>query len=72
MPKFLISFRVEQLLSGSIEVEAASAEAAREAFERGDVDEQRLAADLDLEDSKDSITEIRLLESRGETQETAA
>ena len=71
MPKFLISFRVEQLLSGNIEVEAESVEAAREAFERGDVDEQRLAADLDLEDSEDSITDIRRLESPGEAEETA-
>jgi hypothetical protein len=70
MPKFLISFRVEQLLSGSIEVEAEGPEAAREAFERGDVDEQRLAAALSLEDSEDSITEIRLLESHGGTEET--
>jgi hypothetical protein len=69
MPKFLISFRVEQLLSGSIEIEAESAEAAREAFERGDFDEQRLAADLDLEDSEDSITDIRLLKDRGQAKE---
>ena len=71
MPKFLISFPVEQLLSGSIEVEAGSLEAARAAFERGDADEQRLAADLTLEDSEDSIMEIRLSDGLGETQETA-
>jgi hypothetical protein len=70
MPKFLISFRVEQLLSGSIEVEAESAQAARKAFNRGDFDEQRLAADLDREDSEDSITAIQLLEDRSETMET--
>jgi hypothetical protein len=69
MPKFLISFRVEQLLSGIIAVEAESAEAAREAFERGDFDEQRLAAGLDLEDSEDSITDIRLLKDRGQAKE---
>ena len=71
MPKFLISFRVEQLLSGSIEVEAGSLEAARAAFERGDFDEQRLAANLDLTDSEDRITDIWLLQSRDETTETA-
>ncbi len=68
MPKFLISFRVEQLLSGSIAVEAESAEAAREAFERGDFDEQRLTANLDLEDSEDSVTDIRLLKDRGQAE----
>ena len=62
MPKFLICFRVEQLLSGGIEIEAADAIEARAKFEKcqpGDaIDDARLEARLDLEDSEDSITEI--------------
>lgn len=68
MAKFLICFRVEQLLSGSIEVEAESAAAAREAFDRGDYDEPSLVcpvartdAKLELEDSEDSIAEIQAI-----------
>ena len=59
MAKFLICFRVEQTLAGSIEVEAESAQAAADAFNRGDYDDARTAAKLDLDDSEDSITEIQ-------------
>ena len=63
MPKFLVCFRVEQTLSGSIEVEAESAEEARKKFENcdpgDDVDDARLEAKLEIEDSEDSVTEIQ-------------
>ena len=59
MPRFLISFQVEQLLSGQIAVDAVSPEAAARAFYCGDYDETRLAARLDLQDSEDAIVEIR-------------
>lgn len=69
MPKFLICFRVEQLLSGCIEVYADSAKAAQEAFERGAYDKAssacpvgRLKTKLDLEDSEDSIAAIQSME----------
>jgi hypothetical protein len=58
MPKFLISFHVEQLLSGTIEVDAPSARAACEGFYRGDFDDARLITKLALEDSEDAIVEI--------------
>jgi hypothetical protein len=59
MARFLICFQVEQLLGGTIEVEAASREAASEAFYRGDYDDARLSAKLDLQDSEDCIVLIR-------------
>lgn len=70
MPKFRVCFRVEQLLSGSIEVEAETAEAARALFEHPEpwkdraaqaVDDARTDAKLNLEDSEDSITEVKPL-----------
>lgn len=62
MAKFLICFRVEQTLEGSIEVEAASPQEAKAAFERGDHDDARLDAKLDLIESEDSIAEIQSVE----------
>jgi hypothetical protein len=59
MPKYLICFQVEQLLSGTIQVEAKSPEDARAGFYLGDYDHARLTATLDLEDSDDAILEIR-------------
>jgi hypothetical protein len=59
LPRFVIHFHVEQLLSGDIEVEAKSSEAAAVAFYSGSFDEARLTAKLDLEDSEDAIVEIR-------------
>jgi hypothetical protein len=76
MPKFLVCFRVEQTLSGSIEFEADNADhaaalfaargycpaATAEARERiMAVDDARREAKLDLEDSEDSITEVKRL-----------
>ncbi len=58
MPKFRICFRVESVESGSIQVEAENAQAASEAFYRGEYDVARLSASLDLEDSEDTITQI--------------
>lgn len=72
--KFLICFRVEQTLAGSIEVEADSVDQARALFDaRGfcsgntpewnarvkAVDEERQDAKLDLDDSQDSIVEVQ-------------
>jgi hypothetical protein len=76
MPKFLVCFRVEQTLSGSIEFEADNADQAASLFaahgycpgateEARDriitIDAARQEAKLDLEDSEDSITEIKRL-----------
>jgi hypothetical protein len=58
MTRFLIVFQVEQLLIGTIEVEAESRDAAAARFYCGDYDEARLAAKLELEDSEDAVVEV--------------
>ena len=58
MKRFLICFRVEQTFTASIEVEAASGEDARNGFYRGTYEAPRFAAELDLVESKDTITRI--------------
>lgn len=60
MPKFKILFTVKQEYEGTIEVEAEDAETARRAFDEGEYDDDRLEADLDLIDSKDTIETITL------------
>lgn len=62
MKRFLICFRVEQTFNASIEVEAASAEDARNSFYDGAYEAPRFAAELDLVESEDTITRIRPLE----------
>jgi hypothetical protein len=59
MPRFRIYFEVETLLAGTIEVEAESGKDAADAFYRGDYDDARLGATLELADSEDGIVEIR-------------
>lgn len=61
MATFLICFQVEQLYNGTIEVEAVSAEAACEGFYRGDFDDMRLTAKLDLQDTEDAIVAVQQL-----------
>jgi hypothetical protein len=60
MKRFLICFRVEQTFTASIEVEAASGEDARNGFYRGTYEAPRFAAELDLVESKDTITLDRM------------
>ena len=62
MKRFLICFRVEQTFNASIEVEAPSAEDARNSFYGGACEAPRFAAELDLVESEDTITRIRPLE----------
>lgn len=74
MPKFRICFRVEQTLAGNIDVEAESAEAAQQMFhdaldgKNEYVDALREDADLDLDDSQDSIVDITNLETGERTE----